>query len=155
MTTEERLEKLEKESAAARRQVRWLAIGGAAALGCVAILLALWARPAEVQARKFVLVDEKGNPRALLAMEQYGPALSLADAQGKTRAGLYLLKDGPMLNFANMDGIAGARLSVLKAGPVLNLDYGNGKTRALLAVEEGGPGVRLYDGNDNILWSAP
>ena len=61
MTTEERLEKVEKESATAKRQIRRLMIGGAAGLACVAVLLALWAPQAEVQARKFVLVDENGE----------------------------------------------------------------------------------------------
>ena len=155
MTTEERLEKVEKESAAAKRQLRRLMIGGPIGLACVAVLLALWARPAEVQARKFVLLDENGKTRALLAMEEFGPRLSLADAQGKTRAALCVVKTGPVLNLSDMNGTARAGLAVLKDGPVLNLDYGNGKTRALLVVEEGGPGMRLYDGNDKILWSAP
>jgi hypothetical protein len=155
MTTEERLEKVEKESAALKRQLRRLMIGGPVGLACVAILLALWARPAEVQARKFVLVDENGKTRSLLAMEQFGPKLSLTDAQGKTRVELCVVKNGPVLNLSDTNGATRAGIAVLKDGPVLSLDYGEGKTRALLAVEEGGPGIRLYDGNDKILWSAP
>ncbi|MGO8703056.1 MAG: hypothetical protein ACLQVA_04495 [Candidatus Brocadiia bacterium] len=155
MTTEERLEKLEKESAAGKRRVRWLAIGGAVGLACVAILVALRARPAEVQARRFVLVDANGKTRALLSMEQFGARLSLDDAEGKTCAELYVVKTGPVLSLSDWSGNEHARLSVLKDGPVLNLGYGSGKTRALLTVEEGGAGMRLYGGNHKILWSAP
>ena len=155
MTTEERLEKVERELAAAKRQVRRLVIGGAVPLACVAILLAVWARPTEVQARKFVLVDESGQTRALLAVDEDGPRLSLADENGKTRAELSVVKAGPALNLSDKNGNARAGLRVLKDGPVLDMDNGNGKTRALLAVEEGGPAMRLYDQNDKILWSAP
>ena len=83
MTTEEQLEKVEKELAAVKRQVRRLVIGGAVGVACFAILLAAWARPAEVQARKFVLVDEKGKTRALLAVEEGGPGMRLFGEKDK------------------------------------------------------------------------
>ena len=151
MTTEERLEKVEKESAAAKRQLRRLMIGGPIGLACVAVLLALWARPAEVQARNLSCSTRTARLAPCWPWRKFGPRLSLADAQGKTRAALCVAKTGPALNLSDMNGTARAGLAVLKDGPVLNLDYGNGKTRALLAVEEGGPGMRLYDGNDKIL----
>lgn len=155
MTTEERLEKVEKELAAAKRQIRRLVIGGAVALVCVAILVAASLRPAQVQARKFVLVDENGKTRAMLAVDEDGPRLRLTDEDGKARAELCVVRTGPVLNLSDKNGSARAGLCVLKDGPVLDLDKGNGKTRALLAVEEGGPGIRLYGANDKIIWSAP
>ena len=155
MTTEERLEIVEKELAAAKRRIGRLVIGGAVALVCIAILLAAWLRPAEVRARKFVLVDGDGKTRALLTVDEDGPRLGLTDESGKARAELRVAKNGPTLNLSDKNGNARAGLSVLKDGPVLDLDKGSGKTRALLTVEEGGPGMRLYGENDKILWSAP
>jgi len=86
MTTEEQLEKVEKELAAVKRQVRRLVIAGAVGVGCFVILLAVSAvsaRPVGVRARKFVLVDEKGKTRALLAVEEGGPGMRLFGEKDK------------------------------------------------------------------------
>jgi len=138
MTTEERLENLERELARAKRRTRRLLAGAVLVLG---IGLVVWAfgpdktlaqvaagGVKEVRANQFLLVDENGKPRAKLSVDKDGPWLVLADENGKDRAALGVDEDGP-------------RLALLDA---------NGKVRAGLAMDEDGPGLYLYDENDNL-----
>jgi hypothetical protein len=61
---------------------------------------------AVVTARRFELVDEQGQSRAVMAMTKEGtPALVLSDAAGKGRAWLTLRADGsPRLDFRDASG---------------------------------------------------
>jgi len=55
-------------------------------------------KPNVVHANKFILDDERGKPRAVLAMYKGGPTLALLDAKGRRlRAVLRVRKDGPVL----------------------------------------------------------
>ena len=95
MTTEERMEKLERELARAKRRNRWLAVVlltiGATALAVTALsapsiptALAEAGGPVnEVRASRFVLVDETGKTRAGLAVDKDGPGLGLVDEKGE------------------------------------------------------------------------
>ncbi|GAH03644.1 unnamed protein product, partial [marine sediment metagenome] len=82
MTTEERLEKLERQLCRANRRIHWLL---AAAASCLGVGLVVWAfmpalaeaQPAgtalkEIRANKFILEDEKGKTRATLGMNKIG-----------------------------------------------------------------------------------
>ena len=160
MTTEERLEKIERELAAAKRCNHWLltivvlTVGG---LGLVWTLTktmpAAYAQEAEavqkvIRANGFVLVDEKGKERAVLAVVKSVPRLSLFDENGKPRAGLGVDKDGPRLSLFDENGKPRAGLSVPKDGPMLSLWDENGKTaRVVLAVTKDGPALALVDEN--------
>ena len=125
MTTEERLEKLEKELAQLAR-----------------------AATEEVIARQFVLVDDKGKTRAVLGMSKTGPSLALYDENGKFRATLNVTEDGPALGLLDEKGKPRAGLAVTKDGPQLSLFDENSKNRAWLAMSKNGPGLILLDEND-------
>ena len=105
MTTEERLDHLERQLSRANRRNRWLLAGVGLCLG---IGLVAWtfrptaatAQPAGaalkvVRATRFVLEDEKGKLRAMLAMDKDGPGLVLYDEKGNMRVLLAMGKDGP------------------------------------------------------------
>ncbi|HUX02850.1 MAG TPA: hypothetical protein VMY35_17955 [Phycisphaerae bacterium] len=149
MTTEERLEKVERELARAKRRNRWQAafIG----LAVVGLILA-WTltkiapavqsqedaeatKPVQViRATAFVLVDDEGRERGKLEMLKNGPELRLIDANGESRIMLstYKFKDAKGLQ---MDGTG------------LCLADENGKARAWLRLEKFGPSedVGCYD----------
>ena len=93
----------------------------------------LAAPPNEVRAKKFVLVDDKGITRALLAASEDGTALDLWDESGKPRAALSALKDAPALALWDEKG----------------------NTRVGLYVSKDGPGLALYDKNEKMLWQVP
>ena len=175
MTTEERLEKLEKELMRGRRFNRWLLAGLGLVIG---VWIVGWgfrprtagAQPAgaavrEVVARRFVVVDENGKTRAMLNMRREGPSLTLFDEKGKSRAVLDVYqsdvlemgvdKNVPRLCLRDEKGKYRAGLSLQKDGPRLGLYDENGKTRILLSVLEDGPRLGLYDENGKIKWSAP
>jgi hypothetical protein len=53
-------------------------------------------KPVVVRADKFMLEDERGKPRAILAMYKGGPTLAMLDEKGRFRAILRVRKDGPV-----------------------------------------------------------
>jgi len=166
MTTDERIENLEKGLASARRLNRWL-------LAAVGLALGVWilagtfgpatagapggeAAVNEVlRAKRFVLVDDAGKTRALLHVDAPGPVLDLRDAAGKTRAMLVVGKDGSVLVLANENGKGRALLNVLGDVPILSLLDENDKLRATLHVNKNGPVLNLYDGAGKTIWQAP
>lgn len=85
MTTEERIEKLEHDLANTKRRNRWI-LTAAAVLVLVGLVTAGNVRtPDEIKARRFIVVNAQGNPRAMLSMGADGsPALFMLDAQGRT-----------------------------------------------------------------------
>ena len=159
MTTEKRLEKLERELSRANRLNRWLLAGVGLCLG---IGLVAWAfgptvataQPAGaalkvVRANQFVLEDETGKTRARLRMSRSGPELVLCDEKGNPRAELSVDKDRPRLALLDEDGKGRAVLSVSKGGASVSLSDEKGKTRASLVVLKGGPSVNLDDEKGN------
>ena len=187
MTTDERIENLEKGLASARRFNRWL-------LAAVGLALGVWilagtfgptmaAEPAggtainEVRAKRFVvedengkvravlavfkdgpgltLADESGNPRAMLIMGKGGPALTLSDENGKVRAGLNATKETAGLTLADENGKNRAALVVGKNGPRVGLSDDKGKTRDFMSVLKESPSLALLDENDKPIWQVP
>jgi hypothetical protein len=78
VTTDERLERVERELAELR--------------------LELLRHEDTVRTRRIGLVDEEGRVRGLLAANGDGPGLILCDENGHARAVLASLKDGPVLD---------------------------------------------------------
>jgi len=153
MTTDERIENLEKGLASARRLNRWLLAAVGLALGVWILAGTFGPRTAgaeggagvldKVRAKNFVLVDDAGKSCALLAPTKKGAGLILLDAEGKTRA---MLSVGA-LGLYDADGKTRAMLSVGADGPGLGLFDEAGKTRAGLSVGAHGPGLYLADEN--------
>ena len=90
MTTEERLEVLEKEVKRVRRHNRWLLgviLFAGTGLSLVSLLGMRTAQvPDEIRARRFVLEGEDGNVRANLLTQQNGSvALNLCDSSSTSR----------------------------------------------------------------------
>ena len=146
MTTEERLEKLERELAAAKRRILCLpVVVGLAVVG--AGLAWVSAVPKVIRANEFILEDADGKSRITLALTELGAGLVLSDENGKIRATLALTELGPVLGLVDENGQPRARLATLKDGPGLTLYDESGKDRARLAVNKDGPSLGLYDEN--------
>ena len=165
MTTEERLENVERELGRQKRRNHWLlGVVLLVAVGLfVPVLFGITAfrtraevkgTAREVRARSFILEDEYGKVRARLSVLKDGPGLVLYDENGKVRAALSVLKDGPMLRMYDENGKVCAVLSVNKDGPGLVLLDENGKGRAMLSVNKGDPDLTLFGKNGNVIWSA-
>jgi len=155
MTTEERLERLERELGRAKRRGSWLLVGLALGLGALALV---WASAASapraeaqgaaggrtIRASEFILEDERSRVRASLHMAKDGPALILWDAEGEIRA-MLCVADKPVLNLCDAAGEPRAMLSVGKDGPSLALHDAAGKLRANLFATAAGQSLTLHD----------
>lgn len=118
MTTEERLEKLERELAASKRRNRRLWIVLVAILGGCALAWTFtkgigtaWAQAEAkgekvIRANRFVLEDGQGRERGKLEMTVDGPALRLSDEKGNTRAVLSIFENEPGLKLWDEKGKA-------------------------------------------------
>ena len=176
MTTEERLEKLERELARGRRVNQWfLAAIGVIVIAWVlsGVLRSRAAEPQvdkttvkEVLAKGFAVEDENGNVRAALGMGEDGPALRLFDEKGNPCVALFVLKDAPGLVLYDDSGRDRAVLGVLKDGPWFSLFDENGKERATLGTAKTGtPGGKaitypessliLFGRDGKAVWRAP
>lgn len=106
MTTEERLDKMEKELHRARRFNRWLL---AAAGLSLAVGFGLWAfraggREKGVSANEFVFRHKTDNARHVRFLPiESGPWLLVSD-DGDIRAAVSAYKDGPVLLVADANG---------------------------------------------------
>ena len=85
----------------------------------------------ETGAKRFVLVDEKGKPRAILGMNQEGPGLAFLDEKGKVHASMGLTEAGPVLALLDEEGHSRAILRATREGSGLALLDENGKGRVL------------------------
>jgi hypothetical protein len=160
MTTEQRLENLEKELARVKRRSRWLLAMVLLGVGLV-VLAAAWMGTAEkavagnaakaptiIRANAFIVEDENGKIRAALSgVEKDGHGLFIYDDQLISRAGLINTKDGPRLVLGDENHKTRAGLGVTKDGPSLLLSDENDKVRAGLGVTKNGPQLELGDGN--------
>jgi len=159
MTTEERLEILERELARAKRRNYWFMTVLGLAVGLFALnwyLRAAEGVAKEVRANKFILVDAKGKYRAQLAVvDKVGPLLGLYGEDDKPRAMLSVIMDGPALTLFDKNSKSGVGLDIIHGAPAVRLYDKDGKARAVLSVTELGPWLGLYDENEKVIWSAP
>ena len=152
MDTEERLEKLERELARAKRLVAVLAlIAVGLSLSCV--LPRTGAK--SIHANQFVLEDEHGTPRAGLRMGKDGPGLILLDENGNRRAELCALKGASALTLFDENEKMRVGLTVDKDGSALVLCDENGNHRVGLVVGKDGPAQGLFDEKGKRIWHAP
>jgi hypothetical protein len=125
----------------------------------------------QIDCQSFVLRDSKGRGRAVLAMLEEGPGLTLLDRQEEVKALLGLTKEGVVLQFWGKDDHTEvtlrirnnepelvffdandeprASLQLCPDGPYLQLWDSNGKCRVMVRMDdEDGPSVALYDENE-------
>ena len=149
MTTEERLEKLEKELARAKRLNRLsLAVVLLAFVLLVAAMTTFIAsRDNIIKAKKFVVIDKNGMKRVELDAE-LSPHLSIYDEIGRLRVALSGPEDGGVLNLFDENGRHCAGLYAgRKLGPQLALMNENGAPIVWLKASQTETGLTLYDKN--------
>jgi len=161
MTTEQRLEKLE-------RQNRWMRrIGTVAVAVAAAVFLIGQGKdkgPQDLVVRSLTVEDKDGETRATLATDDQigGVTLRLCGKDTWPSAFLAVLADGTaglVLNDKNTK----ARVSLLLGGdgsPTLLLGDKNGQTRAALGATEtetrtAESMLTMYDAKGNVIWQAP
>ena len=194
MTIEERLDDMERELGHVKRRNRWL-LGAILVLAGGLIVLAaakttvLQGTVKELRAKRITLEDEnglarvsmmgdtemsglwllndKGEPRASLSLDQYGPRLSLTagknlpsallsandstsglnlwDEKEETLVSLSVNKNGPGLGLTYKSGKPGVWLYATNVGPGLDLNDYNGESRASFGVSKLGPALTLKD----------
>lgn len=172
MTTEERLEKLERELTAAKRRNRWILGCGATLILCCLTIAATPRGNRTIRANEYFLEDENGKPRAHMSADKNGPGLSMTDENGKIRtmidvgkkgpglamydendkirAMLFVGKKGTSLSMNDENGEARAHMVVGKNGPILQMDDENGNARAKMVVDKDGAGMAMMDANGNM-----
>jgi len=104
---------------------------------------------AEVRARHFVLVDERGRERASLVADNAGSVfLVMFDAAGKTRANLSVSNEGPSLVLydatARQRGIFGSTTLV-----------GSHVAESGIAEKAPASSIVLFDKSGKLLWRQP
>jgi len=164
MTTDERLERLERELSRARTRFRWLVVGAGLCFMSVAVIYAYGqykmtflprateaGTGKELRANNFVLEDANGRVRASLGMDEDGVELRLKYGNGNIGAALCLHDDKMVLSLSDNNGKPRAVLGVTQKMPLLCLYDEREEPRATLAVLADGPHLVLRDAKGNPL----
>ncbi len=168
MTTEERLERLERELTLAKRNNRWLL----AAAGIVVLMLVLartfsWtentaqaqgkgSKPKVVAANEFVLEDEMGRRRAVLEAHKGRALLAMMDENGKIRISLDALNSEPGLSLFGEEFDVRAMFGIQEKDPGLVLWDESNNPRFVLALDKKlGPTLKIMGEKGKPVWSAP
>jgi hypothetical protein len=157
MTTEERLEKLERELTKTKRRNRWLLGGVGLVLGMFALAWATIGTAGKAQAQatgpakkvihanEFILEDENGKVRVVLSARTDGSGLFLYDENSKELVMLAVNKAGPGLALCDAKGEPRVQLTAEDDGARLILSDEKGLSGAALGVLKNGPELRLFD----------
>ena len=144
MELESRVDRLEREN----RRLKRLGVTALVVAGLIVGLgQARPRQPEEVRATKFVLVDEGGQQRATLGIENGGPALVLEDTTGRGVVQLQVPKipDKPSLYLRDPRESARVELAMTMNGPVLHFTDKTGTRVRLAANELNAPLAAIYD----------
>ncbi|MBX9627175.1 MAG: hypothetical protein K2X82_25455 [Gemmataceae bacterium] len=141
MDLRERVERLEREN----QRLKRLGLAGLLAAAAVAATGYAAADKGTTEARQFVVVDEKGKPRATLGMRGDEVALILTDKDGKRLATLRTGDDarGHLL-LTDAASTAAVEVGVFKRGPAMNFIGHDSKTRMILSGGGPAPNLGLY-----------
>jgi hypothetical protein len=171
MTTEERLQAVEKELTRAKRRIRWLAGVATLCIGLAFAWLALsrahWWGTAqaespttaiastspvqdEVRSRSFVVVDAEGRSRAVLNIHEDGPELDLYDEKGVSRVRVFVSNRGPAIGLIDENGKSRLSLFASEHGSGLTLYDEGGKGRVALLSLKDGPALGFTDENGEL-----
>jgi hypothetical protein len=157
MTTDERLERLERELTLAKRHNRWLlALAGTVVLTLVlARVFSGDSNTAQAQgkgsdgkiivANRFVLEDERGKKRAVLGTDKGDASLAMSDENGKLRVLLNVSNNEVGLAVYDEGKNPRAVISAGKDDASLNLCGKKGEGNLSISIIENGPGLVLLD----------
>jgi hypothetical protein len=144
MTTEERLERLERTN----RRLTWgMGLTGLAALLVVAAGMARTETvPRKLKAHSFELVDDQGERRGAMFVTEHGSQLGLCDPKGNVRVSLDVGELGPLLNFSDAEQHSMISLHAGDAGSQLSVSDSRGKDRIYLGTgKKDEPNLILFD----------
>jgi hypothetical protein len=160
MTTEQRLEKLE-------RQNRWMRRIGAVAVAVAAAVFLIGQGKDEdlpdLEVRSLTVKDEEGRGRVFLGSARDGsPLVQLVNKHSRPQVTLRMMLGSPLLVLSGKDG-ASAQLGIGPGNllPFLSLRDNNRKPRAALGVHRAvGTEVTTADltfrnPNGKVIWKAP
>ena len=145
MTTEQRLERLEREN-------RWMrrigAVGVAVALGALAAALLVERGPAQTHQP-----SQLGEEFPDLEVR----SLTVKDEDGKARVCLATGGGVALMTLLHKDGKSGVALTATPLGAAaVNLIDKDGKPRATLGtLADGSPALRLLNAKGKVIWKAP
>lgn len=122
MTTEERIQKLERNNRRLGIGITILVLFG----GTIVATSATSVPPQDLVVRSLSVVDENGKTRASLMADVYGAGLQLLDEDGNVRAELVSKKTGTALTLRDGSENGNVRLAIGKNGPNLILQDSNG-----------------------------
>jgi len=162
MTTNERLERLEKELVRTRRCNRWLLTALSIVAGICVLVGIFELKTAEgqiggkiISANTFILEDGNGKVRALLGLDKFGPTLSMLDLNGEVRIELGMGRSGPQLALFDEDSKIRAYLNLNIGDPALTLYDKTDEIRAALGVSDHGSFMQLYDTSSRLIYKVP
>jgi len=112
-------------------------------------------RVGDVCARRFVLVDSRGRPRAALGMVGGDVALCLYDQNGRRRITLGVVKEGPALALQDEKEQVRVTVALAKDIPLVTFSDWRGKLRVVLGLSEGEPTLQIYDRNGRLIRTVP
>ncbi|MCS7242983.1 MAG: hypothetical protein N2205_01880 [Candidatus Caldatribacterium sp.] len=112
-----------------------------------------WSR--EVVAERFVLVDGKGNRRAVLFSGPEGPVLTFLGENGRTRVALLSEGDLAGITFCDQHGVP--RVGIALVENVAGIAFGDqeGILRMGIALTEKDPVISFYDSQGNLIRRLP
>jgi hypothetical protein len=147
MTTEERLEKLEKELTRAKHRSCWLPlVSGVAALAIVFAWTALKTQAQVIHAKGFILESEDGRKCAELSANKAWTGLVLNDKTGEVvRTKLLVYDDESELQLCDKSGEARTTLVVDERQSQLRLCDRTGTACMYLYMDEDGSRLQLCD----------
>ncbi|MHC4138043.1 MAG: hypothetical protein ACYS0K_24150 [Planctomycetota bacterium] len=156
MTTEQRLERLEREN-------RWLRRIGAVTVAVAAAVFLIGQgkdkKLPDLEVRSVQVKDKDGKVRVALGTDAEGtPHLRFADEHGKLRAMLGTFDEDLLcLTLWDRDFKVRAALGVSSAGsPHLRLADEAGVARLRLSTHrDGSPYLEFYDAKGTVIWQAP
>ena len=115
MTTEERLEKMERDYRRLKIGVYWVA--------AFALLVAFASDISldPLTTRGLVIEDDDGNTRAVLGIKEGLVTFDLLDKNGKPRASMRVADDGPALVLVDENGKIRTLMTLIEGSPAFNL----------------------------------
>ena len=140
-----RLETVERQN----RKIKLFGIVAILVIGSFFIMGQTTLRNRVIEAEKFVLVDSKGQTRAILKEENGSVSFFLSDAEQKRRIGLMITSETSGIHFSDSNKTIRASLILAKDGsPVLKFNDKTDNPQLLMVSHLKGPVLYLMDGSD-------